>query len=286
VLPDHLGPLRSVTVDTDALQSGLVMIGAAAGVHLLDVNTDTVQHSLPVGDATSKSIRGGFNAAAMAGDRVFATHSEMGLIRWEIDKDTPGTQLFADLTADADAVRSVQVAEAAVWFAANEIVYAHALQDDDKTPPKRYAGNSAIITALHVGNGVVYAGNVDGEIIAWDVSAPDTPRVVRGKTDRPVESIDAIETLGVDQLIIADRSNALLRMTIDDNCTCRYEAGSQIVRRAAIAEDVFVAVNDTRDRLLLWKPNLPDEPISTTVIPHLTGERVQDICLIPRPQKV
>jgi len=281
-LSDDLGPLRSITVDADSLEAGVTLIGAATGVHLLDLATGKIRRSLSAPDIESKHVRGGFNAAAMAGNRVFATHSELGLIGWPTEGHPIGSEMYPDLTADADAVRGVQIAEAAVWFAADQAVYSFALQDDENIAPKRHAGSGAMISALCVAGGCVYAGNADGEIIAWHVGEPDTPRIVRGQTDKPAESIAALDTLGVPQLIVADRGSALIRLTIDDHYACRYEAANQIVRRAAIAEDLFAAVNDTRDRLLIWKPDQPNEPVATTVIPHLTGERIQDLCLIPR----
>jgi len=275
------GPLRSVRVDPRSREAGVLLVGAAAGVHLVDIDTGNLEQSLPAGAAKAEKLRGGVNAAAMSDDRVFATHSELGLMAWRRDAGSgePADRLYPHLTAGASTVRCVQVAEGRVWFAVDETLWSLPLADGDSPGPVRYAAGRATISALRVAEGAAYAGSVDGQIIAWDAGDPDSARIVRGGGG-PVESIDLVQAGGLEHLIVADRSSALLAMVLGDNHACRYESPSHHLRRAAAAEDVFVAMNDPRDRLITWDPREPDHPTATVIIPHLTGDCVQDICLV------
>ena len=106
-------------------------------------------------------------------------------------------------------------------------------------------------------------------------------RIVRSQSAGPVESIDVLGVGGVDHLVLADRSRGLTVLAVEDAYARRYESPSQLIRRAAAAEDLLVAMNDSRDRLIVWNPREPAEPAATVVIPHLTGSSIQDLCLVP-----
>ena len=282
-LPEDLGLLRSVSSDPRSLDAGLLLVGAARGVHLVDIESGKPVRSLRADAAEHDGSRGGVNAAAMSHDRVFASHSQLGLMTWlrEPAGDEASRALLADLTHGTSTVRCARVAESRLWFAVDQSLYALPVEDVDTATPTRYAASSSTISSLAVAGDQVYAGNVDGQIIAWDVDDPDKAHIVRGAGGGPVESIDVIATGGVSRLVIADRSRALMLMVVGDNFTCRYESPSQIVRRGAAAEDLFVAMNDTRDRLLAWDPREPKQPSAVVIIPHLTGSTIQDICLVP-----
>src|SRR5690606_5064508 len=125
------------------------------------------------------------------------------------------------------------------------------------------------------------AGNVAGEVLAWDLADPATPQILRGSTGQPVESVDLLDSGGIERLVIADRSRELTALVLGDHYERPYHAGRALVRRAAALPDLLLAMNDTRDRLLAWDPREPAEPLASIVIPHLTGEPIQDIALIP-----
>ncbi len=282
-LPASLGALRSVSVDLCSLEAGVMLVGAATGVHQVRIDTGSVvsSHEAPV--PRGLPITGGFNAASMADHQLYATHSQLGLIVWDTGEGggSPGEPLRKDLTASAGAVRAAHVAEGHVWFTVDEKVYAIPLDDAEGARADCYTGGHAPITALTITGGAVYAGDADGRIIAWDIGEAGSARTVRGQTGGPVESIDVVDAGGVDRLVIADRQNAVLTLVLNDLYTRRYEAGAHRVRRAAAAEDLIVAMNDNRDRLLAWDPRDPSEPSAVTIIPHLTANTIQDLCLIP-----
>jgi hypothetical protein len=283
-MPETLGPLRSVSMDERSLDAGLMMVGARLGVHLVDLRTGGVLDSLSATQVDSDvEVRGGVNAAAMSDDHVYATHSECGLLRWPRRVfNPPAERWFPELTTGADTVRCARCVEGYLWFSADEKVWAWPLTGEAGCRPTMYAGSSARVSALAVAGGVVYAASVNGQILAWEVGQPDSARSVRGATGHPVESIDTLNAGAVDHLVVADRSTALQATVVEDNYVRRYEAGSMGVRRASVADDLFVAMNDNRDRLLAWDPRNPGEPAATVIVPHITGATIQDVCVIPQ----
>lgn len=281
-LPDTLGPLRSVGVDARSLEAQLLLVGARLGVHLLDLASGEVVDSLSAAELDSGlEIRGGVNAVAMSDNRVYATHSELGVLSWPRGMfNAPVETMLPEVTVGADTVRCARFAEGRLWFTADEEVWA--LPEEEAAKPTLYAGACERVSALTVSQGVVYVGTVCGQVLAWDVGDPESGRAIRGTTGSPVESLAFVDNGAVDHLLIADRGTALQALVVDDNYIRRYESGNLPVRRAAAAGDVFVAMNDNRDRLIAWDPREPARPRAVAIIPHMTGQPIQDICVIPQ----
>jgi hypothetical protein len=281
-VPDALGPLRSVSMDARSLEAGLLMVGAATGVLLVDLDSGQVRSHLQSTVAESPAVHGGVNAAAMSEDRVFATHSELGLMSWRRDEpDRPAEYLHPELTHGATTVRGARVAEGWLWFTVDDVLWAVARTGKGESPPVRYSESGSPLSAITTREGTVYAGNTDGQVIAWPVDDPASGRVIRGKAGGPVESLHVVSAAGVEHLVVADRSDALLALVLGDSYACRYESGGHGVRRGAAAPDVFCAMNDRRDRLMIWHPHQAEKPAGTVVIPHLTQCSLQDLALIP-----
>jgi hypothetical protein len=281
-LPHTLGPLRSITVDERSLEAQLLMVGARLGVFLVDIVTGEVADCLSASELdTSTELRGGVNAAAMSDQRVYATHSELGLLAWPRGMfGGPVEKLLPEVTAVADTVRCARFAEGQLWFSVDEEVWAQ--PEEGGTKPTLYPGARERVSAITFCGGVLYAGTECGQVLAWDVGDPESVRVVRGPSGNPVESLAVLDNGAVDHLLIADRGNALQAMAVEDNYIRRYESGSVPVRRAAVAEDIFVAMNDNRDRLIAWNPRDAARPSAVLIVPHLTGNTIQDLCIIPQ----
>ncbi len=274
---DHaLGPLRSVTCDARSREAGLLMIGAAGGVHLMETDSGRVAASLAYPEA-GEAVRGGVNRAAMSDEEVFASHSELGLAAWP-PAGGPGRVLLREVTASADTVRAVQVAAGRLWFAGDRTVWCASLGGDEA---RSYTGSPSTVTALAVTADAIYAGNLDGQVLTWEVGEPDSARVLRSGVSSPVESIDVVEAGEIPRLVVADRTQALSTLVLGDSHVCLYHGGSRIIRRAAAAPDLFVAMNDNRDQLIAWNPRDTSGPVQTVIIPHLTGSTIQDVALIP-----
>lgn len=282
-LSDSLGPLRSVSVDARSRADGVLLIGAATGVHVVDIESGEAARTLSAGQKPAIQVRGGFNAAAMSEAWILASHSELGIRAWprKGGDEESARPVLSELVADADTVRGLRVYDDTAWVAVDERLFRFSATDLDEFDPCAYTGSRSPVSALAVTQDAVYAGNTEGQILRWPLDEPAEPTVVRRATGLPVESVDIVDSGGVDWLIAADGQDALITTVVGDSHACRYETGAARVRRAAAAEDLFVAMNDNRDRLIAWRPDKSAAPAGTVVVPYLTGGSIQDLCLVP-----
>jgi len=280
-LSGEVGPVRSVRAfrDPDGLMR--LLVGAARGVY--EVGVESKEPAVIFSIEESVEVRGGVNSVAVAGDRVLASHSEVGLICWERSAPAGPTLLLEERTKGAKAVRNVLVRDGRIYFSVDGAV----LVTDADTPTdsnlRRYAGPpsaDALITSLCPAPDGLYAGNADGQILRWALEGGDAT-IIHSGSGRAAESIHLLTSGGITRLFFADTTLAIHARVIGDSFTCRYEAGGQTLRRVAVAPDLLVATNEIRDRLIQWSPGRPAAPTGIISVARHTGHSVQDVCLLP-----
>lgn len=281
------GSLRSLACDRSADGVPVLLVGAASGAVLLEVEQGTVRGTYPGPILPDHTPRGGFNALALAGEHLFGTHSELGLVHWRLDQPTTGRRLLTKLTSTAQTVRHVQFRQGRIWLSIDANVYGmplgSSLQDSPSEGELRdYRGSRSAICSVAVDEALVLAGNADGDVLLWQLDQPDEAQVIHRGARRPVEGLAVMYSGGVARLFFCDTSTALQAQVLGDTFLCRYQAGGQTIRRAEVAEDWIVATNENRDRLFCWPTGCPTD--SPTVIPvgQLTGRSIQDVCLVPQ----
>jgi hypothetical protein len=276
-LEGDIGPLRSVQCCTLPNGEVRLLAGAARGVYELAVDGSAPELVYRVADAVG--VRGGFNAAACVGDSVFASHSELGLLRWRRSDPDRSMACLAELTRGAKAVRHVHGVDGKFALSVDEkIIVFHPQEESD---PRVFTGSRSAITAALVTGGEAFAGNADGQVLHWPDGALNSPQVLHGGSGRAAESVALLSIGGVPRLLYTDTTLAVFARVLGDTFTCRYEAGGQTIRRADAAPDFIVGTTDARDRLVIWRPNRPALPIATINVARLTGHTVQDVALIP-----
>ncbi len=275
-LDSSVGPLRSVRMQ--ALPNGIaILVGAARGVHRLDANGN-VLHTYRF--TSEKPLRGGINAAAIAGDGVLATHSEVGLIAWQRDDPESASFPLADLVRGASTVRDVQVdIDGAAWFAVGPAVIAWKPGDATATAQRHLPGR---VESLLVGDTLVAAGLDDGRVLTWPRVLADRTeaRMIRPPTGDGVHSLGLIHASGIDRLLVADGRPLLDLLVADDTYRVEYHA-PEPVRWGWAASDIVVAAAERRDRLFVWPTREPSAPAATIQVGRLCGHSIQDALLIP-----
>lgn len=273
-LESPIGPLRSVRLNCDGAKR-TILIGAARGMHVVDADggpADCYPYE------TDTRLRGGFNAAAIVADRLFATHSEIGLVSWQIGKPQSPEVCLADLTADAKAVRDVQVdCDGRLWFAVDRRVVGWN-PDSDDGPIVTEASDE--VTTLSVRDGYVVVGLSDGRITRWPTFDFEALQQIRPPGANRVRSIACLTGGGIPRLLIADGRPNLDLQVIGDAYRGEYRAAMPI-RWGFAADDVIVGVDDNRDRLLIWALDDPNEPVASASIGRLSGRSIQDVALLP-----
>ncbi len=273
------GGVRSIQTVTDADGQRTLLLGAATGVYQLGIEKAEPDVTLVVEDAPP--VRGGFNAATLIGDRVLATHSELGLREWHVDKPTAARTRFESITRKAKAVRNVMLFEGDLYCSIDDRILRWPANDDADRPTHFYTGARAMITALQPTPGGLYAGTSEGDVLRWIEGRDTEPEQVHAGSRRPAESLWLLVSHGIRRLVFTDTSARVHARVLGDSFTCHYEAGGQTLPRVEVAPDLWVATNDVRDRLICWKPGEPAKPFMTTNVHRICQSHIQDVCLVP-----
>jgi len=278
-LPDSQGALRSVQCVSGSDGNAVLLIGAACGVHEIAPDGTDPEYTYPA--PKREGLRGGINAATLAGNQVVASHSELGLLLWERGQSSEAVPILSDLIGDARAIRHVQHAPGGLFFSADERVIQVPSDRMLTRAATVYSGSQAVISALWTDEKRVLAGNTAGQVLEWTLGEPESMRVLHSGHDRAVESLELVEHDGVERLFFTDTSSAVHARVLGDTFACRYEAGGQTIRRAEFAADWIAGTNELRDRLLLWSLTSPAQPMHVIPVSRTCGRSIQDICLLP-----
>lgn len=273
------GSVRSVQVERDAAGRPILFVGAARGVYRWPIERAGPDLTLVANDA--EGVRGGFNSVALAGDRVFGSHSELGVYEWPLTQPEAGRRRFESLTRDARTIRAVQFFDGELYCAVDERIIRWPADDANDSPAAVYRGSLTTVTALFPTDEGLFAGNGDGDVLFWPKGQNSKPQRLHTGLSRAAESVWMVTTHGVRRLVYADTSLHVHVRVLGDSFECRYEAGGQTLRRVEVAPDLIVATNDLRDRLICWKPGEPATPKATIGVARLCGHSIQDVCLVP-----
>jgi len=274
------GAVRSIQTRRDDDGRLALLLGAGTGVYRLPV--DRAEPDLTLLFKGALEVRGGFNAAVVVGDRVIASHSELGLCEWDINEPTQVRSRFESMTRQARAVRDVQLFEGELFCSIDDRIICWPADDAADRTSHVYSGSHAAITSLRVASDGVFAGNSEGDILHWPSHRDANPNRLHTGSQRAAESISLLLSHGVRRLVFADTSLCVRSQVLGDTYACEYQAGGQTLRRVEVAPDLIVATNDLRDRLICWTPDEPDRPVATIPVSSLCGRSIQDVCLVAR----
>lgn len=277
------GSIRSIRHVAMGPGQSYFLVGAARGVNRIPVEGATPDR---VWLAThGERTRGGFNAACLTPEAVFASHSELGLWRWATNGgagDTVEGERWAEaLTRGARSVRGVRFDGGEVFCAVDQRVIALRDGVEPHPAPTFFSGSREAITSFCATPTEVFAGNAAGEVLRWSRVEPDRPQRLHQGAVRAVESLWLAEAHGIRRLVFSDTSSVVHALMLDEACSTRYEAGGQTLRRVEPSQDLMVALTEMRDRLLLWKTGQPSVAFATVNVVGLCGHTVQDFCLVP-----
>jgi len=274
------GPIRAVQFALDHTGRATLLVGAAIGVYVMPIDAAVPELVLSVPNAPS--VRGGFNAVALAGDRVVASHSELGICEWNIARPAEAVSRFESMLRGASAVRDVQFFDGNLYCSIDDRIIRWPAESASDAPDAVFSGSTSPITALSATALGLLAGNSNGDVLYWRSRSQSGPELLHKGQCRAAESVWLLSSGGVDRVIFTDTSPRVRMRVLGDSFACEYEAGGQILRRVAVAQDLIVATNELRDRLVCWSPGEPARPRTVLNVTALSGRSIQDACLIPR----
>ena len=273
----RIGPIRSVTLQTNADGTHVLWLGAQRGVYRMPL--DASQPDAEYAVETTRPLRGGFNASCVTVDTLTASHSELGVRQWPLSVPDSPVAACADETARARSVRHARFVDGAWYCAVDDRVIAWS-QPGRSKPDRILSGFRDAITALACHGGALYVGTINGDVFRASMTTASRPERIHTGAGRPVESIAALDTRGVTRLVFTDTSPRAHCIVPGESYACRFEAGGQTLRRVAARPDLIVAMNEPRDRLIVWNPTNPDRPSGVIPIAATLGRSVQDVCLV------
>jgi len=271
------GAVRSVQAATDDDGYQYLLLGAATGVYRIPVGKSAADVTCVVPGAPA--VRGGFNSAVMAGGRVFASHSELGIYCWEMTKPDQPEKLLEPVTREAKTIRGIAHFDGDVYCAIGDRIVRFGVDGPADRPDALYTGSRSTITAIRPTQRGLFAGNSQGDVLHWEKPDPARPELLHSSKERAVESIWLLSSCGIDRLIFSNTSVCVFARVLGDNFTGRYEAGGQTLMRAEAADDLLVAMSEVGDRLICWSSGNPQRPIATIIIAQMAGH-MRDVCLL------
>lgn len=249
-----LGGLRSVRACAIDGQPFLVA-GAQGGCVLLPVGDPGGPRALRFPDGAR--TRGGANSVAVAGGRLVATHSELGVVTWDLaDPAAPAERVCVHRVDGARTVRGVQVVgDQCVFAAGSEVLAFHAPRFPEGTPTV-YRGAGAPITALAVSRTHVFAGTAAGHVWRWALGEPDRPEAELPRGTAPVTMLRLAVVNGAPTLLAAATGYGIAAKPLHDDAVVQYHAEHPI-RWATGAPDVVAGVDRDGHTLICWEPSRP-----------------------------
>jgi hypothetical protein len=172
--------------------------------------------------------QGGVNAVAYLDGYFYATHSELGLFRWDAYGIARPEQILPDVTGRNEATRGAVVGpDGRLWFSSGAEVYS-ADMIRGGTDVVEYRGASAEVTSFVVTASALFAGTRSGRILRWALSDPTAPREVGLRKNEPIYMLKLAEIHGEPHLLVGAKEHGLSALSLEDGRTFDYRAEEQI----------------------------------------------------------
>jgi hypothetical protein len=257
-LPADLGPLRSVQP-----HEGRLLVGARSGVLIVDPANLNDPLRLRIPQMTSQL---GFNSAVIAGEWLWASHSEAGVIGWKLARpDEPAVTIPL-----ASHPRNLVVLDDG-----------HVVGSAGGTafviePMQTLASGESQILFIAATREHVLLVRESGEITRLhrnDFRPLGTQRVA-GETT----AAGALPFLGSTRLLLATADGAITCVGGDDPLVTQYLSPHRGLRALAACGDIVAALSADRQRIVLWNSWAGEAPFAEIHVASIARHRAADIC--------
>jgi len=271
-LPADLGGLRSARFSEPR---DWLLIGGATGVWALNSRDGEIvrRFSVPL-PATPQT---GFNAAAIAGERLIATHSQLGCWSWPLSSSGEPRCLLEPRSGRPRAIRgAAALSDGRVVFAADDRVL---VWDGSESPPRELTAVGEVIHALDVLDGELFLGTENGRLLRLRVSQPEDCWVPY-RAPGVLESVRVRRWDDLVEVVIPAGALGVLAVFEQENVVSRLVESAVPVRCVWAADDLIVALSELRDRLIVLGPESPDRTGQVVPLARPLGRPIQDVCLV------
>jgi hypothetical protein len=265
--PPLLGPLRSVqrgVVDGKSV----LLLGARSGVLVVDPQSpnDAVVYADP---SITSSL--GFNAVAVVGERIWATHGEAGLVGWDLaQRDQPA----AAVRPDGFAPRNLCAGDG------NRVVFSsdHRLFEagpDGALREVEDAGRSPILAIVREDASTLVTIHEDGHLLRRQ--GHDLRTISRARRTGKILAAAGLPWLGSIRLLLATEQGPLHCVGMDDELVTQFLSPHGGLRQAAAVADRVAAVSADRQRIVIWPSWDGRAPAAEIHVAAIARHRVADV---------
>lgn len=273
----QLGYLRSVRVQKlGGASVETVFAGAQRGVYRIegDAKREYVFPAEPEG-------KGGANAVAYFDGRLYATHSEMGLVEWPLEGgEKKGRFLCKETTLNQSSTRGAIIGpDGRLYFSTGNDVFALDVATGAEKPVK-YKGSEDSITSFCVSKKELVAGNKNGRIYKWDLDDPGSPDEFPVKKANPIYMIRPARIAGQHFYVIGSKDYTVTAAAPDKDVYREYHAREE-VRWVDAAADFVTGISRAGYKVFCWDVKKQSEPVLTIRV----SDKVQDIFIVKERPK-
>jgi hypothetical protein len=203
-----------------------VVAGAQLGVYLFAEGAAGAPRELRLPERPRG--RGGVNAAAYFDGYVYATHSELGLVRWDQHGVRGAEPLFPEVTGRNDATRGVYVTPMGkLYFSSGPDVYRHDLLHRERALV-RFRGTGGSVTGFLTTKHEVFAGTRGGRVLRWSMDDPGSPRELNVRKASPIYMLRVAELEGTQHLMVGAKEHGVTAVALEDGRAIDFRAPDQI----------------------------------------------------------
>lgn len=274
-LPSSLGALRSVRHDPATRR---LLLGAVSGVWQIDDESGEVAGRFEA--PAAESPRTGFNAALNFGDRLLATHSQLGCWSWPLAEPARAIPILVPHGGAPTTIRALSMAESnpqRVLFAADDCVYAV------RTPsfePQLITTAHARVTAVADTGASIFVGTEDGRLLRFMPGDNESALVVH-RCPGALESIVVRRWFDLLEVLVAGRENGIVSVYPDEGAFVAVLEHARPLRRVVAADDSIAALTELRDWVVIQIAAAGD-PVEMPAA-RLAGGVIEDIAIVTRP---
>ena len=242
---EKLGGVRSIRA-VEISGTRYLGVGAVGGVYLV-ANDGTVQF-LSIAAATQS--KHGVNALGAVGDSLYASHSDHGLLVWQIGQTSRPARSYRPWHYSSQTTRALTINGNTIYLAAGNDIYAIDPQKPDAAPLRSYQGSSSEITAMVIADDRIYAGNAAGQLLSWSLPHP-APPVCLWHSANPIYMLRTIFNDNQLQLLLGCQEYGVVAFSPMPATSVLYPADSRI-RWIAGANKTVAGVSQDMRTLYLW----------------------------------
>ncbi len=264
LLPEDMGFARTARV---LKRDGelVIAVGTQRGVYVFSPGGD-YSHEYYI--KTTGRPRGGFNSAALAGDVLYATHSELGILRWEGDGE--GEAVLTKITSFNRHTRGVCAKGGTVYFSSGSFV--HAFDPVSVEVLFTLGEEGSPITSLLVEGDSIFAGNQAGEVLHWAGSQPERPASVLLRRQSTIYSLSTMDTDKGTFLLVGSRDYSVTAFEPITGAARQYMSPA-LLRWVDGAGDFVFAASYSGHRVFAWDVREPSRHLYSIPV----EEKAQDI---------